>query len=276
MLDIFNAKNSEEVLYLDAWSSIMPELIVGFTTKKGGYSKGEFAAFNLGLHVHDDVSDVHLNRRKLGDILQFPLEKWVCSEQIHDNHIAKVGKKDSGKGVWDYSTAIPKADGLYTDEINILLTLGFADCVPIYFASPSRGLIGLAHAGWKGSVKNIAGQMVRIWRDKEGVKVDDVYAAIGPSIGECCYIVDDRVINQVNELLGESASIVYNETMIGQYALNLKELNRLALIKEGVPSRNIIISQFCTSCEDGLFFSHRRDNGKTGRMMSFIGRKEER
>jgi len=275
MLDIFRAKHSEEVLFLERWHLLMPQLTVGFTTKKGGFSKKEFAAFNLGLHVDDDQNDVRLNRQKLSAILEIPTENWICCEQTHGNEIAKVQRNDAGKGAWDYSTAVQRVDGLYTNESNILLALCYADCVPVYFAAPKQHLIGLAHAGWKGSVKNIAAEMIHIWKDKEGVHPDEIYAAIGPSIGKCCYIVDDQVVARVNELLGKEACNVYDEVSRGQYSLNLKELNRLSLLKAGVPRENIIVSQFCTSCEKDLFFSHRRDKGKTGRMMSFIGWKEE-
>jgi polyphenol oxidase len=275
MPEIFQQKSNEEVLFLEDWHFMMPQLVVGFTTKKGGSSKGPFTGLNLGLHVHDDADDVRLNRKKLADVLQFPLEKWVCSEQIHDNRIEKVSGSDCGKGVLHYNTAVAGTDGLYTNETNILLALCFADCVPLYFFAPSKGLVGIAHAGWKGSVKNIAGEMIRLWTEKEKVPHADIYAAIGPAIGKCCYIVDDRVIDLVKKALKGLEYAIYNETSKGQYALDLKELNRLLLLKAGVPEENILVSKYCTSCADELFFSHRRDKGKTGRMMSFIGRKEE-
>jgi polyphenol oxidase len=267
--------NGEEVLFLESWNLLMPQLVVGFTTKNGGCSKGAFATLNLGLHVSDDKDHVLLNRKRLAEVLRFPLEQWVCCEQIHDNRIEKVTKSDCGKGVLHYETAIARADGLYTNEANILLALCYADCVPLYFIAPKQGLVGAAHAGWKGSVKNIAGEMVRIWTEKEKIPHRDILVAIGPSIGPCCYIVDDRVIYLVKDVLGDSSLRTYSETSKGQYALDLKELNRLLLLNAGIPEQNINISRYCTSCESDFFFSHRRDNGKTGRMMSFIGRKEE-
>ncbi|WP_044893844.1 peptidoglycan editing factor PgeF [Bacillus alveayuensis] len=276
MLEIFRmTSNNEEILFLDDWRFIMPQLVVGFTTKKGGYSKREFTSLNLGLHVDDDADDVRLNRQRLAEILEFPLEKWVCSEQIHDNRIEKVTKNDSSKGVLRYDTAIAGTDGLYTKEANMLLALCFADCVPLYFFAPKHKLVGLAHAGWKGSVKNIAGEMVHLWVEKEKVRHADIYAAIGPSIDKCCYIVDDRVIDLVKNVAGDSVHHLYQETSKGQYTLDLKELNRQLLLQAGIPEQNIIVSEYCTSCADELFFSYRRDRGKTGRMMSFIGRKEE-
>ncbi|MBY6267802.1 peptidoglycan editing factor PgeF [Parageobacillus thermoglucosidasius] len=272
MLDIFQ-QAGEEMLLLHGRCSF-PNLVAGFTTKHGGVSKGAFATFNLGLHVGDEVSSVCRNRQRLADLLQFPLEQWVCCEQIHDARIEKVTSSQSGKGAADYKSAIAGTDGLYTKEAGLLLALCFADCVPLYFMAPKHGMIGLAHAGWRGTVKNIAGEMIHLWHEREHIPLDDIYVAIGPAIGACCYIVDDRVITYVDCILdGEQAP--YKQVSIGQYALDLKELNKVLLIQAGVREEHIDISGYCTSCADYLFFSHRRDQGKTGRMMAFIGRKGE-
>ncbi|WP_199426002.1 peptidoglycan editing factor PgeF [Thermaerobacillus caldiproteolyticus] len=274
MSEIFQ-RTGEELLLLQNWSKLSQEVVAGFTTKHGGISDEPFATFNLGLHVSDVVSSVRHNRQTLANLLQFPLELWVCCEQTHDSRIEKVTKSDGGKGVVDYHSAIAGTDGLYTDEAGVLLTLCFADCVPLYFIAPKQNMIGLAHAGWKGTVKNIAGKMVRLWNEREHIPFDDIYVAIGPSIGSCCYIVDDRVIHLVNNVLGETNSVPYRLISVGQYALDLKELNKVLLIKAGIREEQIYLSHYCTSCTDHLFFSHRRDNGKTGRMMAFIGRREE-
>lgn len=268
MSEIFRPAG-EALLMLNKW----PDVIAGFTTKQGGFSKPPFASFNLGLHVGDDASFVGRNRRKLAEQLSVPLEKWVCCEQTHDSRIEKVTVRDAGKGALRLETAIADTDGLYTKETGILLALCFADCVPLYFVAPKHGMIGLAHAGWKGTVKNIAGNMVRLWHEREGIPLEEIVIVIGPAIGSCCYVVDDRVVDAAQKVLGTGEVLPFREVSVGQYALDLKELNRLLLIKEGV--QHIQVSHYCTSCETNLFFSHRRDNGRTGRMMAFIGRKEE-
>lgn len=270
MSEIFHPVG-EELLMLTDW----PDVVAGFTTKQGGFSEPPFATFNLGLHVGDAEPFVERNRQKLAELLQFPLESWVCCEQTHDSHIEKVTTCDAGKGTRHLNTAIADTDGLYTNETGILLALCFADCVPLYFIAPKHGMIGIAHAGWKGTVKNIAGEMVRLWHERERIPLEDIVVAIGPSIGSCCYIVDDRVIDAAEKVLGAKEALPYREISVGQYALDLKELNRLLLIKEGVREQHIKVSNYCTSCAANVFFSHRRDNGRTGRMMAFIGRKEE-
>lgn len=271
-LEPFTQK-AEQVLNLSSWSHISDKLVAGFTTKNGGASEGDFKSFNLGLHVNDEDNSVISNRKLLADILRFPPENWVCSEQTHKNSIAKVTKKDLGAGVFTYEDSIKDTDGLYTTEKNILLTLCYADCVPLYFFAPSKQIIGIAHAGWKGTVQDIAGEMIRAW-GHEGVKPDGIQAVIGPAIGKCCYIVDDYVINFVKNL-DKIESKPYEIVSDNQYRLDLKELNYQLMVRAGIPPENIQVSSYCTSCENQKFFSHRRDAGKTGRMMSFIGFKED-
>ncbi|XNQ36028.1 polyphenol oxidase family protein [Bacillus sp. 1P10SD] len=134
-------------------------------------------------------------------------------------------------------------------------------------------MIGTAHAGWKGTVGKIAKEMITAW-EKEGIKPEQIFVAIGPSICEKCYIVDERIIKLVENTLDGSRSLPYNLVSEGQFSLDLREVNRQILLASGVPDRNILLTRYCTSCNQEEFFSHRRDQGKTGRMLSFIGWKE--
>ncbi|MFC0271208.1 peptidoglycan editing factor PgeF [Metabacillus herbersteinensis] len=259
-------------LKIDTWNELNKNIVAGFTSKHGGKSKGHFESLNLGLHVHDSPIDVIKNREILANSLSFPLSSWVFADQIHSNRIEKVSKNDRGQGAFSYQDSILKSDGLYTDSRNVMLALCYADCVPLYFVAPERSLIGLAHAGWKGTVQDIAGEMVRKWQTDEGVLTEEISVVIGPAIGECCYIVDDHVISHVKPLV-QNELLPYNLVSEGQYQLNLKLLNKQLLIKAGIKEKNIVVSNWCTSCEDKLFFSHRRDQGKTGRMLSYVGLK---
>ncbi|WP_461201684.1 peptidoglycan editing factor PgeF [Anoxybacillus sp. TBDG-1] len=265
MNEIFRQAH-ESLLMFDDWENV----IVAFTTKRGGVSSEPFATLNVGMHVNDHRHAVYENRKKVAEQLNVSLDRWVCADQVHGVHIEKVTNEHAGKGVRTYDTALPHTDGLYTSEQQLMLALCFADCVPLYFFAPSKKLIGLAHAGWKGTVHNIAGEMVKRWNE-EGVDARDMYVVIGPSIGRCCYIVDDRVITFVQKALVNSSQSLYNETSKEQYALDLKEMNKQLLQQAGVPIEHIAISSYCTSCGQSLFFSHRRDGGKTGRMMALIG-----
>jgi len=266
-------KTNLSTFSLQNWMDQCPGLIAGMTSKNGGYSQGEFTDLNFGFHVGDKLEDVILNRGTLAELLPFPLEKWIGAEQTHETNIVKVTQQDSGKGALSYETSFKGTDGFYTDEEGILLTLCYADCVPLFFLSPENRMIGAAHAGWKGTVHEIGRKMVEIW-GKEGVSPKQIFVVIGPSICEKCYIVNDYVINLVENILEDVDKKPYNLIKEGQYSLNLKELNQLILKKAGVPEENIIVSKLCSSCDKDEFFSHRRDNGKTGRMLSYIGWKE--
>jgi YfiH family protein len=262
-------------LTLTGWDQFLSGLTVGFTTNSGGFSSGNFTSLNLGLHVHDEPEVVRKNREVLAKALSFPMENWVFAEQIHSNRIIKATKTSCGKGVSSYMDGLTGCDGVYTSEKGIMLSLCFADCVPLFFMVPEKSLIGLAHAGWKGTVKDIAGEMIRMWQQNEGIDPKDIIVAIGPSIGGCCYVVDDKVISSIDKKVLENGPLPYKELSNGKYQLDLKLLNEHYLRNAGIDKDNILVSGYCTSCEEALFFSHRRDNGHTGRMLSFIGINEE-
>ncbi|MDM5328022.1 peptidoglycan editing factor PgeF [Neobacillus sp. CF12] len=255
------------------WMDQFPGLVAGITTKNGGNSTGFFDNLNMGFHVGDLKETVCSNRDKLANLLQFPLKHWVGAEQTHDTLIRKVNRTDRGHGSNSYDNAFKGTDGFYTNEEGILLTLCYADCVPLFFIAPKHRMIGAAHAGWKGTVNEIAREMVVKW-EGEGIAPNQIFVAIGPSICEKCYIVNDYVINFVENTLVDVEKKPYNLIQEGQYTLDLRKMNKMILLNAGVPEKNIHISKLCSSCDHSIFFSHRRDQGKTGRMLSFIGWKE--
>ncbi|HLO11982.1 MAG TPA: peptidoglycan editing factor PgeF [Pseudoneobacillus sp.] len=271
-MEPFVLKN-QSYLTIDNWIQQFPGLNVGFTTKLGGTSGSYFESLNLGFHVGDDVNDVCKNRHIVAEQLEVPLDNWVGAEQTHDIIIRSISKADRGRGSNSYEHSFKGTDGFYTNEEGILLTLCFADCVPLFFIAPEQRMIGTAHAGWKGTVGQIAKEMITAW-GKEGVKPEQIFVAIGPSICEKCYIVDERIIKLVENTLEGRESLPYNLVSEGQFSLDLREVNRQILLTSGVPDRNILLTKYCTSCNQEEFFSHRRDQGKTGRMLSFIGWKE--
>ncbi|WP_210363744.1 peptidoglycan editing factor PgeF [Bacillus sp. REN3] len=266
---------SKEYFSIKEWMDRYPGLEAGFTSKNGGVSQQAFTGLNFGFHVGDNQAAVCQNRRLLAERIGFPVSTWVGAEQTHQIHIEKVTMTDKGKGADEYATSFANTDGFFTDEPGILLTLCFADCVPIYFIEPRRNLIGVAHAGWKGSVAGIAGEMVSKFQ-QNGAALEKISVIIGPSICKKCYIVDERVILLVKNILEGVENLPYNQVSEGQFSLDLKELNKQILLKAGVKRENIGITDFCTSCDREHFYSHRRDEGNAGRMMAYIGWKEDR
>jgi polyphenol oxidase len=272
MIEPFDLKE-QQFLLINPQLNSFNGTVAGFTTKNGGVGTGSYETFNTGFHVGDKTDVVNENRKIIAELTGFPMDCWIGAEQTHGTNIFKVSHDDKGKGAADYQSSVKDTDGLYTDKKGILLTLCFADCVPLFFVSPKYGYIGAAHAGWKGTVGGIARKMVERWT-LEGVDPKDIYAVIGPSICKDCYVVDDKVINLVQNLLEENDEKPYNTISKGQYQLDLKRLNAMIIERAGVPSSQIEITELCTNCDSQLFFSHRRDKGLTGRLMSFIGWKE--
>lgn len=263
----------QEYFLIKDWDEKFPGLTAGFTTKStSGHNQSQFG-LNFGFHVNDHHDAVCQSRETLSELIDFPLDYWVGAEQTHEVHIKKVSKDDRGKGSNSYDNAFKQTDGFFTTDEGILLTLCFADCVPLYFISADGRAVGIAHAGWKGTVNGIAEEMIRVF-EKEGITRDNVSVVIGPSICENCYIVDEPVIKMVQNRLDDVGKKTYNTIKEGQYSLNLRELNKLILLNCGLSEEQIRMTSFCTSCHHSQFFSHRRDRGKTGRMMSFIGWKE--
>lgn len=256
------------------WVEKFPNLVAGFTSKNGGSSESHFSTLNLGLHVNDTTAHVRENRQCLADALQLPINKWLGAEQTHKVNIANAKRNDAGKGSLSYEESFKDTDGFFTIDKGILLTLCFADCVPLFFYHKESGAIGLAHAGWKGTVNGIAEEMVKKFRT-EGIEEKEIHVIIGPSICRNCYIVDEPVISLVKNRLGHFGNEMFNQVQENQFKLDLKQVNKAILLHAGVSEENIQISNLCTSCHEEHFFSHRRDKGSTGRMMSFIGWKED-
>ncbi|MFC4617267.1 peptidoglycan editing factor PgeF [Camelliibacillus cellulosilyticus] len=246
-------------------------IIAGMSSRLGGVSEAPFASLNLGFHVKDRIEAVKENRRRLGETLGIDPSRWVCAEQVHGTELARITGKDAGRGALEPSDALSGIDGFYTSEPDLLLVTGHADCVPLYFYSKTAPAVGLAHAGWRGTVGEIGARMVERLEEDFGIKPNELSVIIGPSIGVCCYEVDDQVADHV----GAISNIAYDKVMVkkenGRYMLNLQELNAQILEKQGVPRDRIAITTLCTSCRTDLFYSHRKEQGRTGRMLSYIG-----
>ncbi|MNM14130.1 Laccase domain protein [compost metagenome] len=282
-MEPFVRMKKEPALYeLQPWSGLYPGLVAGFTGRSGGFSSEPYGSLNCAFHVGDIPEDVISNRETVAGTLGFALKDWTCGEQVHGADIAVVREEDRGKGSLDRSSAFQNTDGLLTNVPGVLLTSFYADCVPLYFCDPVVGAVGLAHAGWKGTVAEIALAMVRQMEKTYGSRPEEIRAAIGPSIGGCCYEVDDFVMDRVRALEGslppveKGAEVLYRPSgaNAGKMLLNLKELNRRIMIKAGILTTHIETTSWCTSCNRDLFFSFRKENGVTGRMASLIGIKE--
>ncbi|RYL95408.1 peptidoglycan editing factor PgeF [Sporolactobacillus sp. THM7-4] len=247
----------------------------GISLRTGGSSSAPFSSLNLGLHVNDDPDRVIENRRILAKQIGFPLNRWVCAEQVHGTKIARVTQQDAGSGAESLGDVISGVDGLYTTEPDLLLALCFADCVPVYFYSREPVAVGMLHAGWRGTVHRGAAKMVEVWGKTLGIRPESIHAIVGPAINGRDYEVDERVITEVRKL----EKSIWREAVIpagnGHYLLNLKTLNRQILLRSGVPEKQVTVTGYCTNTHPELFYSYRLEKGRTGRMIGFIGMKDE-
>lgn len=261
------------------WSEQDFKVTAGLSSRLGGMSEGVFHSLNCGLHVFDDRDRVIANRNLVADELGFPRGAWTCAEQVHDNRVHLVTETDKGKGHLSLESAIPSTDALITDRRGVLLTALFADCVPLYFYDPVQQAIGLAHAGWRGTALQIADATIKKMIDAFGTRPEDLLAAIGPSIGRCCYEVDEMVMSRIRPVLNylptlSGSRMYYEDKSNGKAMLDLQEINRQIMIKAGILPIHIEVSKLCSGCNTHWFFSHRKEIGKTGRMAAWIGLRE--
>lgn len=244
-----------------------------FSTRIGGVSKGEFKSMNLNFKRNDNPENVTDNYKIFCKATGFDYNTLVSSSQDHNTFVRCVTKKDYGIGIYREHD-IQSVDALVTNEPNVTLVTHYADCTPIYFADPIKKVIGLAHAGWRGTVARIAETVVDKMKEEYGCDPTDIIAVIGPSIGFCCYEVDTSVYEQFASFTELKPAYFTKNLGHGKYMIDLKETNRRILLDSGLLSINISISDVCTKCNSGLLYSHRASNGKRGGLIAMMSIKE--
>lgn len=246
----------------------IPGVAHGVTRRRGGVSGPPFDSLNLGLHVGDDADAVRENRRRAADALGFAPERIICAEQIHGNAVALVTEADVGRGAFSLSDVLPGADALATNALDLLLTLFFADCLPVFFVSLDRRAIALAHAGWRGLASGVLENTVAALSENFGATPQTLYAAIGPGIGPDAFTVGPEVAARFSE-----SSRRNPET--GQWTINLAAEAVRRLTAAGIPAAQLETADECTVAHPALSFSHRRDKTRTGRMGAFLALRTE-
>jgi len=235
------------------------------STRVGGHSSPPYASLNLSFQVGDDPQRVLKNRQRLAGALGIPLSNLTTAKQIHGCHVMVVSEPRRGNGATDYKGAIDATDAMVTNVPGICLMILLADCVPITLYDPTKRVVGVAHAGWKGTLQSIAQKTVQVFQEDFGSSPQDMVAAIGPSIGPCCYEVGPGVISQIEHLWGTRQRYVRKASWNGKGHLDLWEANLTQLVKADIPNNHIEIARMCTYHDPSLFFSYRHDRGRTGR-----------
>jgi hypothetical protein len=276
----------------------IPWLVHGFSTRAGGTSNiygGQ--SLNLGFTADDSRTAVEANRKAFASAVTHDMERrasrpskresWplVSLRQIHSDIIHCIAE------VPDQPLA---GDGLITRAPRVLLSALTADCLPVILVDPKSRAVGVFHAGWRGTIQRIVEKGVGEMRKHFGTRPTDLKAVVGPGIRGCCYQVGPEVRDKFESQFGYAKQL-FRETketneiherypllfltsrapghseLPKQIFLDLAEANCHQLIAAGVPARNISDLGFCTLCHLDLFFSHRAEKGKTGRMMAAVG-----
>jgi len=235
------------------------------SSRKGGYSSPPYASLNLSFNVGDDPQKVLKNRQRLAEALEIPLSHLTTAKQIHDSHVRIVSESLQGSGAIDYKGAIDATDAMVTCVPGICLMIFLADCVPILLYDPVKGVVGVAHAGWRGTLQSIAKKIVHVFQKDFDSSPQDMVAAIGPSIGPCCYEVGLEIVSQVERVFGTGKDYVRTDTSSGKKCFDLWTANLRQLIRAGIPEKNIEKAHICTCDHPNLFFSYRHEKARTGR-----------
>jgi len=236
-----------------------PKLQHAVTTRHGGVSPAPFDTLNLSAHVGDTPERVQTNLERLHNALGLDRCATVDASQAQADRVAHVTENERG-------TRIQNVDGLITNRRGIPLMLRFADCVPILLYDPAHEAIGIAHAGWRGTVAKVLTNTVEAMGKAFETKPDELIACIGPSIGPCCYEIGADVQAKVMQAYPESYELLLQQN--GSTHLNLWEANAVQLRALGV--EHIEVANVCTSDHTEDFYSWRREKANTGRFAALI------
>lgn len=238
-----------------------------FSTKHGGVSKGIYSTMNLSFE-HDNFDDVTENYKRFCKATGFVFEDLVASSQDHHTFVRVCTNENKGIGIYKEKD-IESVDGLITNEKGLTLVTYYADCTPLFFIDPVKKAIGLAHAGWRGTVRKIGKVVIDKMVENYGTNPSDLICAIGPAISKCCYEVDEACADEFYNLgLDDSKFIFPKEN--NKFMIDLLETNRQILVSCGVKEENIEVSDLCTKCNSDVLWSHRATNGQRGTMSAFM------
>ncbi len=252
----FEFRQADGVAFLDASGVTEGGLRAVFSTRLGGVSAGPYRSLNLGRHTADEPAQVAENWRRFASAAGFSQDRVAFATQVHG---ASVRRVQAGEGV---RGPLGEHDVLVTTASEVVLAISIADCVPIYILDPVRPALGLAHAGWRGTLAGAGPAAAAAMATAAGTRPADCIALLGPSIGPCCYEVDESLASAFERAFGTGVAVRRQ----GRVFLDLWTANRRALLGAGFPEARVLFAGICTACRRDLFYSHRAEGGLTGRM----------
>ena len=228
-----------------------------FLTRKGGVSLPPYDSLNISNDNGDREEDVIQNKNRIAGTFYFDPKRLVLLNQIHQDRILLLRKPRSTL------PSLLEYDALITNATNIFLGILTADCLPIFIVDQKRKVIAAIHAGRQGTALHITKKVLKKMEEEFDSSLEDLIIALGPSIGPCCYEIDEKVF--IPEWEPFSTSKGENRWMV-----DLAQINIAQMKEEGIKGKQILWINLCTSCHSNLFFSYRKE-GQTGRQLSFIG-----
>ena len=233
----------------------------GIFTRYGGVSPEPWDSLNVGGTVGDDPERVLENRRRMFHALGCDPDRIYDVWQVHEAEVVCTVEPRFA------NTPHKRADAILTDRPGVHLLMRFADCVPIMLFDPAKRVIGLVHAGWKGTIKKTVNAAIQNMKEVYYTDPQDILAGIGPSIGPDHYQVGEQVYDQVRQAFGSDANSLLLSSNSG-VNFDLWAANTLLLHEAGI--RQIELAGLCTACHVSDWFSHRQEMGKTGRFGAII------
>ncbi len=261
--NIRSGPGSFSYLPIPAFQKI-PWVTAAISVRLGGVSQHPYHWLNLAYHVDDVDASVAENRRRFCAALGIDVRSLIMAQQVHGDRVAIVDESQAGRGACRHADAIPETDAMVTASRSVALAVLTADCVPVLVVDPVREAIGIAHAGWRGTLSMIAAGTVLKMQDAFGTDPADCLIVLGPAIGPCCYTVGADVALQFQHTFPSAACVI-------EARLDLRQAIRTQLTAIGVETYSISSVGGCTACDPALFYSYRGEGGRTGRMMSVIG-----
>jgi YfiH family protein len=248
----------------------------GFSTRGGGASQMPENALNLAGFNEDSAENILENRRRF--LKLFPGE-WALAGcwQVHGSDVRLIKNQIDAKPAEDARGDTVYCDAIVSNSTGVLAGVKTADCVPILIGDSRTGSFAAVHAGWRGTLSEVAVKALNRMANEYGSLVPQVRVAIGPAAGSCCYEVGADVIDPFRTRFPDQD--IFTQTREHHACVDLFRANRTQLISVGVDPKRIHLAPFCTMCRTDLFFSYRREKnvyGKVGRLMSVIGRNGER
>ncbi len=233
----------------------------GVFTRHGGVSLEPWKSLNIGGTVGDLIQNTRENKRRLLESVSIPYDSVFDVWQVHSAEYVLATQPRA------MDEEHQKADIIITNTPGLTILMRFADCVPILAYDPIHNAIGIAHAGWIGTSKDTAGEMIRAMQKEFGSTPDDMITAIGPSICQKHYPVGEEVVDIFQKLYPQKARELFYKDH-EQSHLDLWKANYQLLERAGV--KHIELAGICTVCHNGDWYSHRKESGKTGRFGALI------